>query len=310
MLDSQAKEITKKGLINWFIDNSTFNNIYKDVNVHGINNIIDNPYTQIGYTLGYDIDNDRILITKKQFRFKFEAEFAEGDFIFENGFYRSSEPDSPYIPYSDTDYFEEISFTLSYLLTFDIFICEHDYYPNNYTHTVKGIYAIQNLTQGNLYKMNSILNKSTFFGTKFTSYVDLIFNGRLDLSKLYQAVEWQSVCKGVQDATNYHKTVDSIVLYSDFQCSGEIPISEFNTSRNVEGVWNFNEFRDIVIDGSLPLVDREGKLVESNLNINKSYFEKSVFIGTFVVIRLIMNNTNNDSIYINYVNVKSRMSQR
>ncbi len=158
--------------------------------------------------------------------------------------------------------------------------------------------------------MNSDINKGLYFNTTFSSYVDLIFNSRLDLSKLYQAIEMQTVCKTIQGATLYHKTIDKIVIYSDYQCSGEIAISEFNTSRNVEGVWNFNEFRDIVINSSLPLVGEEGELIASNLNINKSYFEKSVFIGTFVVVRLIMSNTNNDSIYINFVNVKSRMSKR
>lgn len=309
---TSVQEISKIGLLNWFINNSNFNNIYKEENINNTLNVIDNPYTQIGYLLGYDVDNARLLITKKDYSFIFEEEFLLGDYIFENGFYRLNEPDSDPIPYSNTNYFTDNSITFSYSLDKNMWVSEHDYYPNAYIHTIKGIYVIEN--KGNidasLFKLNSKTSKGLYFGTKYESYVDLIFNGRLDLSKLYQAIEWQSICKSVQGASNYHKTVDSIVIYSDYQCSGEIPISEFNTSRNVEGVWNFNEFRDIVIDSSLPLVGEEGEILTDNLNNNKSYFEKSVFIGTFVVVRLIMKNVNNDSVYINYVNVKSRMSKR
>ena len=51
-------------------------------------------------------------------------------------------------------------------------------------------------------------------------------------------------------------------------------------------------------------------MYESNININKSFFDKSKFIGTFVVIRLIMSNNNTNDVYINQVNVKSLIDKR
>ncbi len=305
---TQGLEISKEGMNIWFEENSNTDSKYYNLNRLGIKQTIDNPYTQVGHLIGFDLKYNRLLWTKKDYRFKDENLEEEDTYDFNGEYYYVNDI---LILYTDTFWFEDISKTFSFSLDWKKWSCEHDYFPNCYAYTNKGTYAIQNLPEiSKVFKMNSRTVKGTYFNQTFNSYVDLIFNGRLDLSKAYQVIEWQSVCKSVQEATNYHKTVDSIVIYSDYQCSGEIPVSEFNTSRNVEGVWNFNEFRDIVIDASLPLVDEEGELLANNLNINKSYFEKSVFIGTFVVVRLIMKNTNSDSIYINFVNVKSRMSKR
>ena len=54
-------------------------------------------------------------------------------------------------------------------------------------------------------------------------------------------VTWESVVKALDGSRKYKDTIDKIMIYSDYQCSGEIDITEYNTSRNVEGVWQFNE---------------------------------------------------------------------
>lgn len=302
---TQGLEISRNGLIIWFENNSNTDSKYYNLNRLGIKQVVDNPYTQVGHIIGFSVTYNRLLWTKKDYRFK-DENLEEGDiFNFDGEYYYINDILKLY---NDDFWFEEVSTTMSFSLDNKAWVCEHDYYPNCYAYTSRGIYALSKLSE--VYKMNSKINKGTYFGNTFDSYVDLIFNSRLDLSKLYQAIEWNSVCKTLSGATLYNKTIDKIVIYSDYQCSGEIDISEFNTSRNVEGVWNFNEFRDIVINSSLPLVGEEGELINTNLNNNKSFFEKSSFIGTFVVVRLIMSNITSDAIYMNYVNVKSRMSKR
>jgi hypothetical protein len=216
------------------------------------------------------------------------------------------------VDYYNELYFKEISKTLSYSVENKAWVCEHDYLPNSYYYNYKQLISSK-IINGNtvLYLQNSkTVNRGIFFDTIYDSYVDLIFNGRLDLSKLYQNISWESVVKTIQGATLYNKTIDKIAIYNEYQCSGEIDITLFNTTRNVEGIWNFNDFRDIVVDDTSPIVDGVGVLIQQNQNINKSFFDNSNFISTFIVIRLIMKNSTTNDIYINNVQVKSRTSQR
>jgi hypothetical protein len=101
------------------------------------------------------------------------------------------------------------------------------------------------------------------------------------------------------------------MLYTDFQNSGiiNIPDNTFAISRNIENKWLLNQFRDMTNNRNLPVVDEDGAVL-NNVNINKSWFDKSNFINNFIVVRMIMKNLNNDAVYINCVNVKSRISNR
>jgi hypothetical protein len=228
--------------------------------------------------------------------------------------------------YNDERYFINKSKTLSFQLDDKVWVCEHDYYPNAYYFNQLGLFSIYNNPTFELDEEGAVINinfnfsnyihnqksvnRGLFYNKNYQSYIDLIFNGRLDLSKLYQAVTWESVVYTIEQARLYNNTIDAIMIYSDYQCSGVINLEQFVNCRNVEGVWNFNEFRDVVINSNFPIVDSVGDLVENNVNFNKSFFDKSKFIGTFVVIRLIMFNNNTNDVYINQVNVKSRISKR
>lgn len=195
-----------------------------------------------------------------------------------------------------------------------IWVCEHDYFPTAYFYTIKGLYVTNknNLNNSIVFKTNSKINKGLYFNNKFESYIDLIFNSRVDLIKLYQNVEWITQVIGENNENYYFETINSILLYSDYQCSGkiDIPNNLFKISRNVENKWQFNDFRDMIISKILPIIDKEGRINENNLNNLKSWFDKSNFISNFIVIRLYMNNIDNKTIYIHNVNVKSRLSDR
>ena len=316
-----SSEITKANMTNWFEQNWDTKDYYY---LDRFNNKqrVDNPFTSIGHHIGYDEKFNRLLFTKKYYNFKYKnlVDGMGSTFTFDGESYYQNDI---LLDFNDTRYFEDKSKTFSFDIKDKVFISEHDYTPNAYYTTNQGLFSVNNdiIIQdpqidynfvSNLYKHNSLTQKrGTYYNNKtFTGYIDLVFNSRLDLSKLYQAVEWESVVKTIEGATLYHKTIDKIMVYSDYQCSGEIPVKEFKNSRNVEGLWSFNEFRDLVVDSNLPIVDEEGRVVLNNLNNKKSYFEKSIFIGTFVIVRLIMSNENTDDVYINFVNVKSRISKR
>lgn len=311
IIGNSLQEISKFNMRTWFQANLTTIPYYT-TDRFGNRQPVDNPYTSIGYIISYDEEFNRIIITKKYYKFLFENEVGTV-YGFNGEYYYNISTPQILLSFKDSSYFKEESLSISYSLDYNKWVCEHDYFPNLSVFNNKGLYSFykNSINSFKLYKNNDkTINRGSYYDGVYASYVDLIFNNRLDLSKLYQAVEWESVVKTIEGATLYNKTIDKIMIYSDYQCSGEIHITAIKNARNIEGVWNFNEFRDIVVDPSLPIVDKEGRLNLNNINNNKSYFEKSVFIGTFVVIRLITSNGSTNDVYINYVNIKSRVSNR
>lgn len=310
-------EITKAGVTNWFEQNWNTDG-YFTLDRFNNKQPVDNPFNSIGHLIGYDEKFNRLLFTKKYYKFLKEDEVGTIYSFDGEHYYIGLNESRIRLDFADTNYFENKSLTLSFSLSDKVFVCEHDYYPNAYYFNSFGLKSITNdktllLNNGYRSYKHNVYNqrKGTYYnGITYDSYVDLIFNSRLDLSKQYQAIEWESVVEGIDNVRKYNKTVDKIVIYTDYQCSGEVTVDQFETARNVEGVWNLNEFRDIVVNQSLPLIDRRGVIQVTNLNNNKSYFEKSIFISTFVVVRLIMSNQTNDDVYVNMVNVKSRISKR
>ena len=247
-------------------------------------------------------------VTRKSYNFKFkdsnEYEYVDGYYYIKNG--------NIQIDYRNLDYFEETSRTFSYHLDMDRWISEHDYFPSAYYNNNLGLYSVIREMQYQVYKHNSFkANRGLFYNNQaFESYVDLVFNGSININKMYQAISWQSVCKLLDDRTLYEKTIDKIMIYGDYQCSGILDVIEFGVTRNKEGIWNFNNFRDLVVDDKSPILNRlTGKVYENNINFNKSFFDKRNIFGIFVVIRLIMSSKIED-IYINSVNIKAIKSER
>lgn len=307
---TQSIEISKEDMVNWFENNANTDSKFFTLDRFNNKQVVDNPYTQVGHLIGFDLKYNRLLWTKKDFRFKTES-LEEGDtFEFDGEFYYVNDIKKDY---SDIFWFEELSRTFSFSLDGRKWVCEHDYFPNAYFYTNRGLYSNHTImTNSLIYKHNSKLNKGNFYGITYDSYIDPVFNSRLDLSKLYQNITWNTVVYDPNEQAQYFKTIDAIMLYNDVQCTGVIDLNPNTISleRNIEGNWNFNDFRDLVINKNLPVIDSRGRLVTSNINNNGSWFEKSNFINTFIVVRMIMKNQTNDAVYINIVNVKSRISDR
>lgn len=446
IINNDVDEISKNYMFNWFNENwktqlpedgfFTLNRFNRKQN-------IDNPFTQIGHTVGFDYKYNRLLFTKKQFNFYFEGLLAtpffdfDGEWYYENktkninsirlilpnqpnnnaAFYvqyyssdfivifgyvfmfkttplvdgdiligatkadtfnnievallaklisdgliegedyiYNSYPNAipnPYIDlvllnnditdigsfaypngvnlnlyvatvpvriklnYFDKNYFEEKSKTFSYSLDNKVWVCEHDYYPCFYLDNAKGLYSNLIKEDGTyIFKHNSKTNKYYYYNyLRFNSYVDIIFNSRPDLQKIYQAIDFNTQVIDVTGRTRYFDTIKAVQIYNDNQCSIETILNpnDVMSVRVVENKWQFNDFRDVRAEhtGS-PVVDDEGIIDVNTLNNNKSYFDKSNFISTFIVIRVIISYNEEDAVttYLHLINVKSRMSDR
>ena len=118
------------GLEKWFKQNLPFNCIktFSDIN-------IDNNFKNIGITLGWDDRFKRLFLTKRDYKIvknpvgKPELKFNRVD-----GFYTQVNPEAAKInvPFSDTAYFKDCSFTLAYSPLTESWISYYSFKPNFY----------------------------------------------------------------------------------------------------------------------------------------------------------------------------------
>lgn len=309
---TQQKEISAYGNKNWFWDNWDNGLDYYYIDVNNKKRRIDNPYSSVGHLVGFDKQFNRLLFIKKYFRFKLEE--LPANWTFDGEFYRDDKGDI--VDFYNTDYFENLSRTLSFSLEGQgEWVCEHDYSPNIIFNIINKLFSAKNQirTTTFIYEHNSNNNVGHFYGEKFNSYVDVIFNSRVNDSKHYQSFTWQTVVKSLNtEAILKNVTIDAIMIYNNHQCSGIVQLTgnHYMLTRGIEGDWSFNKFRDLVIDSDLPIIEENGELNTTNINLNKNWFEKSNFISKFIVVRLIMFNNNANVIYINSLNSKAVISRR
>jgi len=310
---TNAIEVSKANMEIYFSENwNTFLEYFR-LDERGNKQPVDNPFNSVGHIVGYDEKYNRVFFTKKYYKIKDDTLYD----TFDGMFFYNSEGDI--MNYDDTLLFDNLSITWSLNLEKSpVWVCKHDYYPKVYIWNSKGLYSISPTIDelGNvLFRHNSKLqSKGVFYGNiQYNSYVDLIFNSRIDLTKLYQCITWNTDVIDVNEVQNYYdKTIDAIAVYTNYQCSGIIDLTnqQFVLNRNVEGNWNFNKFKDIVINKDVTIIDKEGNFNIDNLNNLGSWFYKSNFISTFIVVRLIIFGGTTNNVYINQVNVKSVTSQR
>jgi len=322
---STPKEISKIKMENDFKEKLELLLQYIVPNLFNTNAIQDNPYNGNGILIGIDDKNNRILITFNNYIIN-PTQGVGMPITIKNG-----------LPYDSNDVLLDIkldsvsinkSKTLSFNIDWQRWVSEHDYYPQYYNNTNKFNYAGINkspttisgpssLYRSDIYITNKENTKTGkyFYNTDtntYESYTDLLFNSRYDLTKWYKSVLWRTTVKDSTLRNIYEKTINAILLYTDYQCSGRIELDteQFNLVRNSEGIWNFNEFRDMVIDSNDLPIREDGSFDEGKVHLNRVWFEKSDFISNFIIIRLIMNNIENTRTHIHNVNVESRISNR
>ena len=305
------EEISAKGKRNYFEENWDIGfDITDDENI--IEEPVDNPYISVGHIVGYDDKNNRLIFTKKQYELK-DPDLIPATITRDGQFYTLVSSGN-LIDYTNATYFEDKSITWSYSLDNNVWVCKHDYKPNMIFDNSKGLFSVHTSFTGGskIYKHNELANKGWFYDTQYPSYVDLIFNGNLEISKLYQSIMWISDNINSNGGDTYNKTITHIGIYNKSKATGLINLkdNEFLLTRTNEGQWSFNDFRDLVIDQLSPIIDDNGDFISANLNNDKLWFEKNNFISKFIVVRLYMDNVSWETTLIHSVNVTSIKSIR
>ena len=211
-------------------------------------------------------------------------------------------------------YFKDNYITISYNTKFGIWMFLHSLQPNylfssnNEAYSVKNIYG----TSYTISKLNNSLVK-----INGTSYIDLVFNTPKDVTKVLNGVVWRTDVKDGNGINLYSKTITSVMVYNDTQCSGIIPVNVVanwynkDSGRSLNGEWFFNKIRDYVIDNTSAILDDNNQPVNNNVNkFLKKWYDNSLFISNFIVLRLIYDNANTNDLYITDVKVNFSKSDR
>lgn len=264
------KEISNQGLYNFFRDN-TQNTL----------SLIDNPFIGNGYTMAYDEQLNRLVITKKDAEFDFTISYCPDLNQGQGGW---------------------VSF--------------HDYKPHYLLFNRSGFYGVDN-SQNKLFKHNNKLVKAIYYdGLIKDSYIDVPFNPSPEITKQLQSVNWQSNVVKLDTTILENETITHLMVYNDNQCSGLIDIKAEKDlwfgkdARNLEETYNFNNFRDLIKDKFLPFLNKKRELIVANINLSKSWFKKNRFISKFVIVRFSSDNKNQHDLHIIDVNASFTKSDR
>jgi len=224
----------------------------------------DNPYKEDGVIFGYDREYERLLCT----------------IISSDG---------------------AVGYTLSYSLINDYWVAFHDYIPNYYVNTSKGLYSIKTYTRSGIYINNE--HGDTIKGiyyypthdippptrTVYESYIEPVFLYDKEIRKMLHSVTWQSaIMSPVNREYLELLTITDIAIYSlshytgikvlrdtttgiDNQTTDRLLNIMYSTKRNglyrfAEGQWFFNDIRDALIH---------------NITINKAIQSETRFIDDF-----------------------------
>jgi len=273
-IDRNAKKVfIYDGQLKEISKNGLFN-FFKEYAENTLINV-DNPYINNGYMMAYDGELDRLLITKNDASGSFTLSFCENSWI---------------------------SF--------------HNYHPNSLIYNRTGLIAVSNILN-KVFKHNNPLVKCIYYsGVVKDSYVEVVFNPAPDISKTVRSINWLSDTVKSDGTVLKDETITHLLIYNNSQCSGLIDINKDkglwfgSDARNVEDTWNFNDFRDLIKDKNLPFLDNKNELIQTNINTSKAWFDKSLFISKFAIVRFIHNNVNQHDVHIIGVNVTFKKSDR
>lgn len=281
------------------------------------------------YLLNFDYRNDRLILTKRDYKTKFGS--------------------------TNNDEFTSF-WTISFSLKTKTWISFHSYIPNNYLQVSDDFYSI---LDNKIYKhtlSNSYLNTKeiekrnyqTFYGTHYPFMIEYISNDNPIVTKIFDHIRFITNAYKFDEINNSfvedrYKTFNKALIYNSRQCTNIInlkvkdlsPQQEYlleqieNTNNNTfivdktEKDWLLNDIRDMVTNYNVPMFNENIKKLNSlyNINYNDKVINQEAFEGNkewydleslrdkYLVIRLIFDNFADVKLVFNYSSEYNTVSQ-
>lgn len=253
----------------------------------------DNPFKHVGVTAAYDDRHSRFIITKRDFKIipnKFAGLLSEagledaGKMVWDTDtktfkvitLTESATPtiNAVDVEYTNQDYFENISFTISYFVLENAWISFHSYVPNYYISLPNKFYSI--IQDGNLWKHNTG-NFQTYYNTRYPFIVHQIYNEGPTQDKVMNAIDYLTEVYEYDEQEQqwkelHYETFDEAIFWGTRQISGvqsikvldtEDPFASLNYAANEiyaerDGkLWNITGLRNLRSSGNISLFTKD-----------------------------------------------------
>ncbi len=294
----QLREISKDGMKYWFAKYLP-SEILKDYPTY---NLGDNPVIGIGVQMIYDNTNEIIYITKKDYRPKRKDLLHD-----EKGFYLPksiASIDKSYISFSNTNFFEDASWTISYDPKSQTWLSFHDWIP---TFLIPGKAHFMSVDQNSIWKHNVRCDKYTnFYGIDYPFEVEFVSStgqqvvSMRNIEYLLEAYHTHNDCRDkfhILDAN-----FDQAIVYNSEQISGLLelelkskvnPLDMLNYPQirtqsiginysKEENKYRFNQFWDITkergefISTNIPMFNTEANGYKFEINLGYVNYDKPI----------------------------------
>ena len=180
------------------------------------------------------------------------------------------------------------SFVTAYYPELQAWVSMYDFggVPEFMTYTIDKTYSFNGNT---LFKHNSDTQNALFYNREvpYASFVEPILNTPQGV-KRFSSFSFITKLFKTDGTIDYLKSFTDYFVRNSYQISDKIEIVNTKTSRNAEGYFNANDFRDLTRDNSKPLMTdaiiHQPDL--ANINVNKHWSKQKKFVDYYLIPRL------------------------
>lgn len=330
----QINEISRNGMKYWFSRYlpSKLLAVYPDYPYY------DNPVYGIGVQMMYDNTNEIIYITKRDYKPLYKDMLYD-----ERGFYRLSGSLKQYHPFTDTNAWEDASWTISYDPKNQTWLSFHDWHPS---FLLPGKQHFMSVNQDSVWKHNMRCDRyCNFYGVDYPFEVEFVsgtgqtVTSTRNVEYLLEVYQHHNSC-----ADKFHvldANFDVAMVYNSEQISGLLqlelkdkknPLSMLNYPQirnqsigiqysKEEHKYRFNQFWDITKDRgefnsvNVPMFNTapngyEYQVNPQYVNYNKTILERKKFRHTYNKVWLRKVNSGSQKYLFKISNLKNAISPR
>ncbi len=180
------------------------------------------------------------------------------------------------------------SFVTAYYPELQAWVSMYDFggVPEFMTYTIDKTYSFNGNT---LFKHNSDTQNALFYNRQipYASFVEPILNTPQGV-KRFSSFSFITKLFKTDGTIDYLKSFTDYFVRNSYQISNKIKVLNTKTSRNAEGYYNANDFRDLTRDNSKPLIT-DAIIYQpdvANINVNKHWSKQKKFVDYYLIPRL------------------------
>jgi hypothetical protein len=193
-------------------------------------------------------------------------------------------------------------FTASYSLLAGDWVFFHGYTPDHYIVARDQLYTLKD---NELYKHNAGAYGMYYKNTPEPFFIDIVVTNRKE--EILAALQWVTEVLDANNKDKEHLTFTHVTVWNNYQCSGRVLLDNvfkdlsYATHRKSKGVWNFNDFRNVVTNNEesfLKDIFNDYSVDTTKISTTLPWYEKQLLMDDHFVIRLEYDNTQNYNIIL------------